>query len=465
MKSFQTDLKQYTEKVRLKAAERRELRERVLAYMEYHPLPKKREQIIVQPVGSIVSEPFTTFRINALYMRIASGIALTFLFVVIPTIAERSLPGDVLYLVKTEVNETIRGNFAETPYEKVEYETKLIQRRIAEARLLASEGKLTDEVQAQIVKTVKSHASAAQSGIAKMRETNVDDAAIAQIAFGSALAVQSAMLDVEQTETAKSSTSGIRDAVNTVRGEVAADQNTTAPSYEGLSAGVERETTRAYELFTVVKVSATPDEIANIERRLQDSDRKILNARAIQERGEDGAVLELTEALGVLQKLIVFMADISVRKTVTLESLVPVVLTLEERVAAVETLLQELNVTLLRVEERTLLLTDEGVREKVEDGVLQARTLIDAATSSLAADPIDIENAELVAKEAHAFVLDLDMLTGGGVEVEFLVPTEETPATGTSTATETSDGTGIESDANELATTTTETEIGGVPLQ
>ena len=59
-----------------------------------------------------------------------------------------------LYLVKVHFNEEIRSTLALSPYEKVAWETKRIERRIAEARLLASEGNLTDELGAGVVDNI-----------------------------------------------------------------------------------------------------------------------------------------------------------------------------------------------------------------------------------------------------------------------------------------------------------------------
>ena len=59
-----------------------------------------------------------------------------------------------------------------SPYEKVEWETKRLERRIAEARMLAEEGKLTDEVQEAVAEAVKGHSDAAQQGIAELHQTD-----------------------------------------------------------------------------------------------------------------------------------------------------------------------------------------------------------------------------------------------------------------------------------------------------
>lgn len=456
MKSFDTQLKKYAEKVRLKAAERRELRERILTYMEYHPLPKQKGII----EEKIESERFVMVHFNTIYTRIAAGVCAVLLLIVIPVAAERSVPGDVLYLVKTGINEGIQAQFANSPYEKVALETKLMERRIAEARLLAQEGKLTEEVEAQIAETVKEHADAAQVGLAELREDNAEEAAIAEIAFGSALEVQSAVLETNTSMSATSSTEGIKSVVQNAQVEVLLTKSTTTPSYEGLMARVESETTRAYELFESINTSATEDERTDIERRLSDIDRKIIGAQEKKDTDEEDASHDLAAALGIIQKLIVFMTDIDVRETVALETLVPVELTPEERTADIRALLDEVVVLHDTVSVKVPLILDEGLHEKVVFGIEQLDTRITDTTDALAAD--NIAGAEGVIAEAYALAMDLDLLTLH-IDVdetsEERVPEEdETREEEGAADSETEEGTSEGIEEHEEAVTTEETE-------
>lgn len=440
MKDFDTDVKKYADKVRLKAAERRELRERILAYMEYHPLPKQKEKVVVSH-ESIISERFVTIPFNALYARIAAGVFGFVLIVGVPFAAERAVPGDVLYPFKTHINEGIRVQFANSPYEKIALETSLMERRIAEARLLASEGKLTEEVEAAIAEDVKNHVSAAQQGLAELRAENEEDAVIAEIAFGSVLEVQSAVLEGE-AKGATSSETGIRSAIKVAKEEAAQKKSTTTPSYEGLLARVEAETTRAYELFLSVDSVLSEVERADVERRLADIDRKIEGAGAKYESNIDEAKTDLISALGLTQKLIAFVTDIDVRESVPLETLVPVELTLEERRGVTIDLVRTVVTTRTAIASRLLL--EEGdietaVSDKVLLGLEEVARLTQKATSSLAIGNID--DAEQAAKDAAVLVTDLDALLPATSEES--VPPEvdpvETPeeiATTTETGTE-----------------------------
>lgn len=409
MKSFDTDIKKYTERTHLKASERRELRERIFAYMEYHPLPKQPMEVVKLSEG-LLSESFITLHFNPLYARIASGV-LVLILVVAPFVAERSVPGDVLYLVKTGVNETIQGQLANSPYEKIVFETKLMERRITEARVLANEGKLTEEVQTQIAETVKGHTDAVQQGLAELREQDADGAALAQITFNTSLEVQTAMIQATiDTATDTAPMDSILVIVNDAHEQGLSDQGGDTPSYEGLIAQVERETTRAYELFADAKDLATEEEIGDINRRLDDINRMTLEAKERNTTNPEMSAGDLATTLGLIQKLIAFMTDIDVRNTVDLENLVPVILSDEERARSVQEEMTVLS-TVLRDEIRARLdrVDDLAVREKVESGLITIDESLVKATIALEAS--DVALAENVVKEARALMTDIDVMT------------------------------------------------------
>lgn len=433
MKSLDTELKKYAEKINLKVSERHELRERILSYMEYHPL-KKQVSLKEELKQAFPSESFITLHLNSFYVRIAGGVVVL-LLIAAPFAAEKSVPGDALYFVKTGVTETIQGQFANSPYEKIEFETKLMERRIFEALALASEKKLTEDVKTHIAETVKSHTQAVQDGLEELRTQDVDGAAIAEISFNASLEVQSAVLGVEESSDNNSLIDSILTVVNDARDVVVTNQENTTPSFEGLIASVETETTRAYELFTSIKESATDGEIRDIKRRLSDIDRLILEAKESYKDAVNTSVDDLVSTLGLLQKLIVFMTDINVRETVSLESLVPVVLSDEERVVLVEKESQSIEILATTIAMRLETLTEGGMTEKATYGLAQISDFIIAIGEALKAP--DIEGAETLVKEARGLISDLGILTQPVVEngTPVMEGSEVEEGTGTSTST------------------------------
>lgn len=430
MKSFEKDILKLAEKTRLKAIEREMVRDRILSYMEYHPLKKSSDHVVSSRVFAGGNVIFINFR--APLFRYTAGFLALILIVGIPLVAERTVPGDVLYLVKTGINESIRTQLANTPYEKVELETKLMERRIAEARLLKEEGKLTADVETQIAETVKGHAEAVQSGIRELRAQDSEGAAIAEIVFNSALEVQSATLD---HVAGASTTQGdaLRAVVNTVRSEALTNDTSESPSYGGLVARVESETTRLYELFESVKKSATAEEVADIERRISDVNRTILEAKELSATDEPAATSDLVEVLGLIQKLITFMTDIDVRETVTLETLVPIKRTLEERSIALETAMVDYTKRIENVRAKRELLKDVDLREKVDSGLLLVADMDTEIKRAFKESTLD--EGEAREKELEALLRDLENLTAD-IVLESIVPTDpDVPQSGEGSTT------------------------------
>lgn len=420
MKSFDTDLKKYSEKINLKVSERHALRERVLSYMEYHPLPKQ-ASLKNKFAQGIPSQSFITIHFASRYRRIASGVFI-FLLILAPFVAERSAPGDVLYLVKTGFNETIQGQLVSTSYEKIEFETKLMERRIAEARVLASEGKLTEAVKTQIAVTVKEHTVAVQTGLAELRVEDAEAAAIAEIAFNSSLEVQSAVLGTNESTNSTSSIDSILTVVNEAHDAVASNQDNVTPSFDGLIAKIESETTRAFELFTTIKVSATSEEIIDIERRISDTNRLIVEAKELRITDEQTATNDLIVTLGLVQKLVVFMTDISVQESITLDELVPIILSDEERIEAVRNeiiAVGEMNRIVTQRLEASAEFDETG---KVGEGIERVAVLLIEASTGV--ETLDIELAENTIREARALVNDLISLTGGEEKAGDVPPQE-----------------------------------------
>src|SRR3989344_373584 len=76
-------------------------------------------------------------------------------------VAETSEPGDVLYPVKTSVNERILGSLALSSAAEARWESSLALRRAQEAAELAAEGRLSADVSAQLQEEFEAHSETA----------------------------------------------------------------------------------------------------------------------------------------------------------------------------------------------------------------------------------------------------------------------------------------------------------------
>lgn len=498
MKRFTEQFNKHARKIKLTASERADLRDRLTAYMEYHPLPQgMRAPVAPAAEVGIASQPFVSLKVNWFYVRNAAMAFSVFLMIAVPVAAEYTKPGDVLYPVKIRFNEEVRSSLTLDPYEKIEWETERIERRISEARLLAQAGELTDEREDAVVAAVKEHSDAAKAQIAVLRETDADDAAIAEITFATALEVQSEVLGktvavATQQESTDSAVAAATPVAGSKLAQAVADETSAAnasqaavtPSLPKLMARVETDTTAAYELFESVQKHASVAEVDDIERRLEDISRKVaavtsdahadtttaVTATATMVAtttssstaaatstatstesvattnsaaeaapapivlSNDESIVVLRGVLADLKKLMTFMTDIDVRSSVSVEELVPLTPTNEEQVATVQARLATVQQFL-----DTAAQTDYAAApaaEKIDAGVTSVETLraeIEAALET-ANLPVALEQSQ----RALDYVEDLTKLlavTQTDSDAPAVPPVTE-PATSTATDTE-----------------------------
>lgn len=283
MKQFGRQLHNESKSVKLRAVERAELKDRLQMYMEYHPLPQTQQTVSKQE--KITSEPFWAVPFNTIYTRVAVGVCSVLVLVGVPVAAEQAVPGDMLYPVKIQVNEEVRSSLAFSTHEKIAWETERLERRIEEVRTLASQGRLTEDIDSAVAQAVHEHSQAAQQEIAALRSISEEEAALAELTFASSLAMQSEMFERTVTnDTSRSHTSKVLAAVQNEEKEAnERSESGEQPSYESLMARLEQETTMASELFASIRGAASADEVEKIERRLSDVRDKMQKAQQLQQ--------------------------------------------------------------------------------------------------------------------------------------------------------------------------------------
>jgi hypothetical protein len=386
--------------IQLSASERRALREQLVSFMEYHPRTESSLRELRQ------FEPFTSVSFTAWYMRPIAGVFALIVLVFVPMAAEKAVPGDTLYPLKVRVNEEIQEKLSFTPYEKVAWSVERLERRVAEARLLAQEGKLTAEAETELAATLKEHAEEAHMSLAELRSTDANKAAVAQITLESALDVQSAILDTEDGSATATPIAEIARAVQDAKTDAVKGDDTPLPTYDAMMASVETETTRARELFASVSHTVTDTEKSEIERRFSDIDRAVLFSKDERDAGrESEGVAALKTALGDTQKLIAFMTDIDVRGSgVELEALVPKKLTMDERIARINGTLESLRATYDRFQELSTQVNAD-VALKIGDGVKRLLELMHDAETKRGQN--DLDGADVSLRDAEALAADI----------------------------------------------------------
>lgn len=424
MKRFSEQLHTKAMSLTLKAAERRELRERLVAYMEYHPRQQGAVSKAYPPIRSALFEPYRVLSFKGFSIARWSVAVVLCIGIVTSYAAEDTVPGDTLYAVKVRFNEEVRSTLALNSYEKVTWETERLNRRIAEARILASTGKLTPEVERAVVVAVQKHSDNARREIAELKETDVQEAALASIQLASALDVQAISLQVDEDQSGEAIVAGtvlgkkpgaallalvVAESVKSTQ----LDVNEELPSYERLLARLEADTTRARELLLSVSEVARSEERIDTTRRLEDIERSMATAMAADDETDVAARKILFTAIHRVQKLIVFMANIDVRETTSLESIVPVVLTDEERRNGIENNVREMNSGLTQISasvketELTAALSD-----KVGAATKRSAELASSTAVMLAGN--DLSGAAVLSVEGRDLVRDTLALLGIG---------------------------------------------------
>ncbi len=436
MKRFSEQLKKKSETIRLRASEKAELQSRIVAFMEYHPLPAAVKSVPV-PKSKLSPEPYRVIAIPQAYLRSFIGVTALLFVVVIPAMAENAIPGDILYPVKVNFTEEIRSTLSTNSYEKVVWETTRLERRISEARLLAQAGKLTGEAEAEVLAAVQVHSQKAQQQIETLRTTDADGAALAQMTFATMLDVQSSVLksDDSASTTAGKSTVALASALDAGYTAASSDTSVDAVSVVRLVAQLEVETTRSYELLESISDSATEQEQADVRRRLADLENKIKVATDDTTADTEEVKKELRSAWKDIQKLISFMTDIDVRDTLTVEKLVPVVLSDAEKLAQSIQKYEQANTQLQRIKFGAPLITEQDIADRVELTIPKVANLLTIATSTMY---VEIDEAKAAVDEALA--LTESML--GVYQFPDLVEMPRTDAE-TATTTEPVDGTEV----------------------
>ncbi|MFM2424265.1 MAG: hypothetical protein RLZZ70_656 [Candidatus Parcubacteria bacterium] len=452
MKRFSEQFKKQSETIRLVAVEKAVLRDRLVTYMEYHPMPQSVAAPVVAKTTVAQREPFFIFNIPARFTRGLVAVCTIGIVVGVPALAEQAVPGDLLYPMKVQVNEEVVSSFTGAGYEKVAWETKRIERRISEARILAKEGRLTAELEADVIAAVAVHQESTKNEIATLRTTDVNAAALAELTFASVLDVQSAALKAQDTgsTTQGMSTVALAIALDEAQAQVIEESSSTELSYEHLVAKLEQETTRGRELLASIRNSATEQEYIDIERRLSDIERKITDGASAFTTNTDMGVESLKATWRDMQVVITFMTDIDVRSALALESLVPMVLTPDEERVLLAAAYSEAEAQVLQIEKILPQVTDTGVSEKVNQTLPRIKELLETATTT---GTTDILTAKSLATEALEYTRSIVALP------TFAVMTDDTdPSILMSTMAATTSTSTSEDELLETATTTDEEE-------
>jgi hypothetical protein len=116
------------------------IRERLVAYMEVHPLAIENVPVV---------SPWSYLHIHALRV-VAIFVVVGVVSSSVAFAAEGTIPGDVLYPVKTDITEPLIGTLQATPEAKGAWNATVAERRLSEATELAAAHQLSEPTQATL---------------------------------------------------------------------------------------------------------------------------------------------------------------------------------------------------------------------------------------------------------------------------------------------------------------------------
>lgn len=155
MTNFEKHIENAGKEYSLSHDEKARMQRVIKSYMRFKPLR-----------GEAASTSYSFSWFMYLQRPIAASLVMVLIFGSgISFAAENALPGDVLYNVKTGVNEPLRVALATDAEAKAEVQMEIAERRIEEATYLSAEGRLDDSTQDELAASFKSYAAAVSESI------------------------------------------------------------------------------------------------------------------------------------------------------------------------------------------------------------------------------------------------------------------------------------------------------------
>ena len=185
---FEEQIYNAGQKITLTFDERESMRAQLLSSIAHS------ERAVLSPYS-----PFFYWRHVSMYVKpqyVSVALLAVLLVGGISAAAEKALPGEPLYQVKTSVNENVLGLFAFTPQSKAQLHTELAVRRLEEVEKLAIAGKLDATTTAQAETKIDTNLAVIKDSV-KQLETDNNSAAAADTSSKaeSTLKVHEAILD------------------------------------------------------------------------------------------------------------------------------------------------------------------------------------------------------------------------------------------------------------------------------
>ena len=189
--------------------------------------------------------------------------------------AEGAVPGDFLYTVKTDVNESVKGAFAFGDAAEADFQVRLVEERLEEAEILAARGLLTTEASADLSLRLKAHYEAAEARSQKAEAAgDYESSATVRASIEGNLRTHGAILTDLNTRVTGNNGTSLLNAIGAYAG-LSAEAQTAATATISASANAKAS--------TAATISAADHLILEVQANLARAENKLsvaLNASA-----------------------------------------------------------------------------------------------------------------------------------------------------------------------------------------
>ncbi len=314
---FHTHLKKAGEGISLTPEERERMRGAVYSYMAMKPL---RGPASPEPRGSFgwIFSPRPVAAVLVLGFFISSG--------GISYAAEGAVPGDLLYPIKTEVNEPLKGALALTSSAKAAWAIEVASTRVSEATSLAAEGRLSTTTQQRLQASFQKHAALATERLGEEASSSPEASAETATRFEAQLSEYEAVLEkvgrAKGVDVAELLASVHSESKQVARVRATAESRITpARDYDGAANRMRRaarnQLDTSIELARTVSQSLSSSSAQTVSTSLDDAEAKISEGEDLSEKKDNPEAREAyQDALTAAEKLGVYLktrADIRAR--------------------------------------------------------------------------------------------------------------------------------------------------------
>ena len=280
MEKLHEQFKEATKSVALTQEEKATMREKLVLYMEYKPIRgafSAHEHSLIERF----SIPFFRAHHFSGALLIAAVVASSTFGVSFA--AEDSLPGDLLYNIKVNINEEIKTVFLSSDESRITWERERAERRLVEASQLEAEGRLDDEKQQKVSELFAEHTNAVVEQVRAVEESDPVFAAEMSSMLEDSLDAHEAVLARLIVEQENGSDEGARELVAQVR-TVAMEVEKIRNDAEEKIAIDEGELTNTED---VEDVQSEPTEVTSAESNTESVNLRVRAAYRAQERANN----------------------------------------------------------------------------------------------------------------------------------------------------------------------------------